>query len=141
MNALGNLWRTGTLTTLLAIAAIVVGARVLHVLARVVLRRWLDPERHSADRQAQVRTLMAVLDSLARYVIYFTAVSMILTELGRDIRPLLASASIIGLAFALAGQQFVRDVIGGFLLIFEGILQVGVVVTVGFARGAHACES
>lgn len=135
MNALGNLWRTGTLTTLLAIAAIVVGARVLHLLARVVLRRWLDPERHSADRRAQVRTLLAVLDSLARYVIYFTAVSMILTELGRDIRPLLASASIIGLAFALAGQQFVRDVISGFLLIFEGILQVGDVVTVGDITG------
>jgi small conductance mechanosensitive channel len=60
---------------------------------------------------------------------------MILTELDRDIRPLLASASVIGLAFALAGQQFVRDVIGGFLLIFEGVVQVGDVIAVGDVAG------
>lgn len=135
MSALDSLWRTGTLSTLLSIAAIIVGARLVHALAHAVLRRWLDPERRSADQRAQVRTLLTVLDSLARYVIYFTALSMILTELGRDIRPLLASASVIGLAFALAGQQFVRDVIGGFLLIFEGVVRIGDVVTVGDVTG------
>jgi moderate conductance mechanosensitive channel len=135
VSVLDELWRTGAVSKALAIAAIVVGARVLRLFARAVLRRWLDPERHGTERRAQVRTLLAVIDSLVAYLIYFTAFSMILTELDRDIRPLLASASVIGLAFALAGQQFVRDVIGGFLLIFEGVVQVGDVITVGDVTG------
>jgi small conductance mechanosensitive channel len=130
-----ELWRSGVIGKLLSVAGIVIGARVLRLLARAVLRRWLDPDRHGSERRAQVRTLLTVIDSLTMYVIYFTAFSMILTELDRDIRPLLASASVIGLAFALAGQQFVRDVIGGFLLIFEGVIQVGDVISVGDVTG------
>lgn len=121
---------------LIAIVLIVVGARVLMGLLRAVLRQWLGPsDPRRADRHPQFRTLLPLIESGLRYVIYFATLIMILDQLRVNIVPLLASASVVGIALGLGAQQFIRDVIGGFFLLFEGLVQVGDVVSIGEVTG------
>ncbi len=120
-----------------AVAVIAVGLRLALYLATAVLQRWLRPEdpRHDPERAAQIRTLAPLLESALRYLFYFTAAVMILDRLGVNVAAILASAGIAGLAIGFGAQHLIRDVIAGFFLIFEGLVQVGDIVRIGDATG------
>ncbi len=119
--------------TILAIGIILVAVRVILLLSVPLLRRWLRPDdpNRPIERQAQVRTLVPLLESVLRYVVYFTAAVMILDRLHLNVAALLASAGIAGIAIGFGAQHLIRDVVAGFFLIFEGLVQVGDVVRVG----------
>lgn len=120
-----------------AVAVIAAGLRVALYLANAVLQRWLRPKvpRRDPEREAQVRTLAPLLESALRYLFYFTAAVMILDRLGVNVAAILASAGIAGIAIGFGAQHLIRDVIAGFFLIFEGLVQVGDVVRVGDITG------
>src|ERR1041384_8139565 len=101
---------------------------LLGVIARV-LRDRPGPEA------APLRTLAALLTSLARWVVGFVAAAIVLRELGVDVLPVLVSAGVLGLAIGFGAQALIRDVITGFFLLFEGLLHVGDVVQIGSATG------
>ena len=63
------------------------------------------------------------------------AIFAILSEIGVDITPLLAGASIIGLAIGFGSQSLVKDVISGIFLLIEDTLNVGDYVEVGGKSG------
>ncbi len=123
--------------TAIAIVIILVGMRVTLLLSVPLLRRWLRPDDPSRplDRQAQVRTLVPLLENVLRYVIYFTAAVMILDRLHLNVAALLASAGIAGIAIGFGAQNLIRDIVAGFFLLFEGLIQVGDVVRVGEVSG------
>jgi len=60
---------------------------------------------------------------------------MILDELGLDIRPLLTSMGLVGLALSLGAQTLVRDAIGGVLILLEGQFAIGDSIQVGSLSG------
>ena len=60
---------------------------------------------------------------------------MILHELGFDIRPILASAGILGVAFSLGAQNLMKDVINGFFILLEDQFGVGDNIKVGDLAG------
>ncbi|MCS1352033.1 mechanosensitive ion channel family protein [Mechercharimyces sp. CAU 1602] len=71
-------------------------------------------------------TLSRLIQSTARYVIYFLAGLMILySGFGINPAPLLAGAGIVGLAIGFGAQSLVKDVISGFFLIFDNQMEVG----------------
>ncbi len=119
--------------TIVAIVVILVAVRVTVLLSVPLLRRWLRPDDpyRPPERQSQVRTLVPLLESFLRYVIYFTAAVMILDRLHFNIAALLASAGIAGIAIGFGAQNLIRDIVAGFFLIFEGLVQVGDVIRVG----------
>ncbi len=121
----------------IAIVLILVGVRVTLALLVPLLRRWLRPDDQTRfpDRQAQVRTLVPLFESILRYAIYFTAAVMILDRLHFNAAALLASAGIAGIAVGLGAQNFIRDVVSGFFMLFEGLIQVGDVVHIGDVTG------
>lgn len=89
----------------------------------------------SATAKAQrALTMGPLLKSIARYLIAFVALVIILDQFGVDIKALLVSAGVIGLAIGLGAQSLVKDVITGFFLLFEGLIAVGDTIEVG----AHA---
>ena len=55
--------------------------------------------------------------------------------LGIDIIPLLAGASLVGVALSLASQSLIKDAINGFLIIVEDQYALGDVITVGDVGG------
>ena len=61
--------------------------------------------------------------------------TMILSELGVNIAPIIASAGIIGIALGFGAQSLVKDFLSGVFMIFEDQYGVGDVVDVGEATG------
>ena len=58
---------------------------------------------------------------------------MMLSELGVDIGPIVASAGIIGVALGFGSQTLVKDFLSGIFMIFEDQYGVGDVVDLGEA--------
>jgi small conductance mechanosensitive channel len=86
-------------------------------------------------RSARVRTLMPLLRNALWLTILLIALLLILAALDVNIVPLLAGASVIGLAVGFGSQALVKDVITGFFILIEDTLAVGDVVDLG---GQHS---
>ncbi|OGK82478.1 MAG: hypothetical protein A2X52_05110 [Candidatus Rokubacteria bacterium GWC2_70_16] len=125
---------------------VVVVSRILVVLAAIVLAlagyravarlidRLLRPLEGASDYPAKVqraRTLGPLMKSVARYALAFMTLMVTLREVGVDIRALLVSAGVLGLAVGLGAQSLIKDVITGFFILFEGLIGVGDVIEVG----------
>ena len=111
------------------------GCRVAIELVHVLLHEAFglyDPK--GADDQ-KGQTLVPLLHSVCRYVLYFGAAVAALDMLGVDTRPLLAGAGLLGLAVGLGAQSLVTDFVSGFFILFEGQFLVGDVVQIGDATG------
>ncbi|HKS99021.1 MAG TPA: mechanosensitive ion channel family protein [Rugosimonospora sp.] len=89
------------------------------------------PER----RRQRAAAIGSVLGSTATAVVFSIAGLMILSELGLDLAPLLASAGIAGVALGFGAQSLVKDLIAGLFMLLEDQYGVGDVVDVGEASG------
>jgi small-conductance mechanosensitive channel len=89
------------------------------------------PER----RRQRAAALGSVLRSIASATIFATAVLLVLSELGIDLAPMLASAGIAGLAVGFGAQNLVKDFIAGLFMLLEDQYGVGDVVDLGSASG------
>lgn len=70
-------------------------------------------------------TLSRLIQSAARYAIYFISSIAILEKLDIPVTSILAGAGIVGLAVGFGAQNLVRDVITGFFIIFDRQMEVG----------------
>ncbi|MGD9677465.1 MAG: mechanosensitive ion channel family protein [Vulcanibacillus sp.] len=80
-------------------------------------------------------TLISLLLSLTRYIILIIAAIIVLGEVGIETGPILASAGILGLAIGFGAQNFVKDIISGFFILFEDWMRIGDYVTIGNVSG------
>ena len=85
--------------------------------------------------RSRVRTLTGVLRTLAVVGLWSVVVVICLSQLGYDVRPILAGAGIVGLAVGFGAQHLVRDVIAGFFLVLEDQVRVGDVAVVNGTGG------
>lgn len=123
-------WTTRVGTALLLFVAAMIANRVLRrVLRRAYWRRAAaSVDRTRAEdlrRTKRQQTVLTVLESLSRYLIYGAAALMALSVLTAG-----AASAVFGgaLVIVLAGfvfQSFLRDVVAGGLLLFEGRYGVG----------------
>jgi small conductance mechanosensitive channel len=68
-------------------------------------------------------------------LILVSVIMMILSELGVDITPVLASAGVAGLALSLGAQTLIKDLLGGLFILSENQFYVGDVITIGNLSG------
>ena len=73
----------------------------------------------STRRQARSRTLAQVLNSITTVAIAVLVILMVLQELNFNVGPLLAGASVFGVALGFGAQSLVRDVVSGLFMIVE----------------------
>jgi small-conductance mechanosensitive channel len=92
-------------------------------------------ELPSRIRAQQLRTVAAVIQSVGGVVIFFFALLQVLTIFNVDVKPLLASAGIVGLAIGFGAQTLVHDVINGFFILIENIYDIGDVVKIAGVQG------
>lgn len=120
------------------VAVIIVIALIILLVVNRVTDRWMshvedlppgDPSRKRAE------TLGNLLRSIAGYAVWVIAGIMVLSEVGLDIGALLATAGIAGLAIGFGAQALVKDVIGGIFLLFDDVIHVGDLVTIGNHTG------
>ena len=86
-------------------------------------------------RAQQVRTLATVTSGVGIFVIIFVAGLEILSLLGINLGPLLASAGIAGLAIGFGAQTLVKDVINGFFILLENQYDIGDNIRVAGVKG------
>jgi small conductance mechanosensitive channel len=152
-------WSQGLWGTSLSIVIIVVIAALLHLItARVISRavkRWIESGRSrendlvanpeetvelqamimSQRREQRARAVGQLLRNTLALVIWGTATLLVLTELGVNITPLLASAGVVGVALGFGAQTLVKDYLSGFFMIVEDQYGVGDLVDVGPVTG------
>jgi small conductance mechanosensitive channel len=122
--------------------------RVLAILIVAVVLTWVlgiftgklqefskRDELPSRLRAQQLRTLAAIIQSVGVFVISFLALLQVLLVFNVDVRPLLASAGIVGLAIGFGAQTLVHDVINGFFILIENIYDIGDVVKIAGVQG------
>jgi small conductance mechanosensitive channel len=83
----------------------------------------------------RVYTLTHIIRDVARIMILFVGMTMILSEGGIDLKPLLAAAGLGGLAIGFGAQNLVKDLISGFFILWEDSVRVGDVVEVAGVSG------
>jgi small-conductance mechanosensitive channel len=83
----------------------------------------------------RAQTLRQILTSTSKVIIVTIALMMILNELSLDIRPIIASAGILGVAFSLGAQQLMKDIINGFFILLEDQFGIGDTIKIGDISG------
>jgi small conductance mechanosensitive channel len=123
----------------LALLAGWVGARVARTLLDQLERMLVVAgERTGAlpgATRSRVATLTSVLRTLVLVGLWSVVAVICLSQLGFDVRPILAGAGIVGLAVGFGAQNLVRDVIAGFFLVLEDQVRVGDVAVVNGTGG------
>lgn len=86
-------------------------------------------------RQQRAETMGSLLKSITTGVVLAIVTVMVLSQLGQNIAPIIASAGILGIAFGFGAQNLVKDFLSGIFMILEDQYGVGDVVDLGEAVG------
>ncbi|SCK20483.1 small conductance mechanosensitive channel [Streptomyces sp. WMMB 714] len=86
-------------------------------------------------RRQRSQAIGSVLRSIASFVIIGTALLMVLSDLGINLAPLLASAGVAGVALGFGARDIVTDLLAGIFMLLEDQYGVGDRVDVGEVSG------
>jgi len=109
--------------------------RMLGLLTRKVIELSQKRSLAGAPRTQQIKTLAGVIHSAGVFAILFVAIMQVLPLFSIDIKPLLASAGIAGVAIGFGAQTLVKDVINGFFILAENQFEVGDTIRTGTVSG------
>ncbi len=127
-------------TSGIKVLGILIALIILSQMSRWIVK-WLErfvPEKdplQAAETKKRAQTLGNILRHTLLIVLSFTAILMILGELGIQLGPLLATAGIGALAIGFGAQSLVKDMISGFFIILENQYRIGDVIEVGGVSG------
>ncbi len=109
---------------ILLIAILYFAARLISTIFRLFIQRNLS-QKGWIDEGKQYTII-----TFSQYLIYFIFTIIAIRSLGVNLTALLVSFSalLVGIGFAL--QRFFGDIIGGFIILFEGTIKVGDIIEV-----------
>jgi small conductance mechanosensitive channel len=81
-------------------------------------------------------TLVGIVASAIRVVVWTLVTFLVLGELGFNLGPLLAGAGVVGIALGFGAQNLVKDFLAGFFVLFENQYGVGETVELAATGGA-----
>jgi small-conductance mechanosensitive channel len=84
---------------------------------------------------SRLRTIMPVLRVTAGIAILILGGLLVLSELGINITPLIAGASVLGLAVSFGSQSLVRDIVSGIFFLAEDSFRVGEYIDASKVKG------
>ncbi|MEH6648331.1 mechanosensitive ion channel family protein [Sulfitobacter sp.] len=127
-------------SVLLDSAAALLIADLLWTWARTAIDRRLNAYRPPTDGSAPgPEARMATLLPLLRVVLMITLLLMvamsILSSMGVNIAPILAGASVMGIAIGFGAQSLVKDVVSGIFFLIDDAFRVGEYVEIDQLRG------
>lgn len=133
-------WRKFTLAaldSLFYIIIVLIVARLAYQIIVYLLKRILvNRKSKSILDERKANTMFSLLQSIVFYLLTFTVLLHILKNLFNiDTGALLASAGVLGVALGFGAQSLVKDVIGGFFILFEDQYAVGEFIKVGEFTG------
>ena len=126
-------------SVLVSIAIIVALTTLALILVQFLAKRAMNTVKAMQYlremRRQQLVTFLQLGQWGASILIAGSALLMLLSTIGLDITPFLASAGVAGLAVTLGAQTLIRDFIGGLLILIENQYAVGDSIQVGAVSG------
>ena len=124
-------------SSLLGICIVLLLAYLIWEAAKTAIDRRLEAEGE-LDREtpaSRLRTVLPLLRALILVTIFVMATMSVLAALGVDILPLLAGASVVGVALGFGSQTLVRDIVSGAFFLMDDAFRLGEYIEVGDAKG------
>lgn len=124
--------------TVLRLVAIIGASLLMWEVTSLYIERRLtaqDQASGSYITSARTRTLLTVARKALALTLVVVSSLLVLTELGINIAPLLATAGVLGVAIGFGSQKLVQDVITGIFILLEDLFAVGDVIKVGDIAG------
>lgn len=117
----------------------ILGIIIVAVAIWLAVASWVDYRLNPLGRRvptSRETTLLTLLYNATTVALIVISTMFILSEIGINIAPLIASAGVLGLAIGFGAQKLVQDIINGIFIQFENAINVGDVITVGGTTGA-----
>jgi small conductance mechanosensitive channel len=99
------------------------------------MRKLADLQAGNPQRASEIRTVAAILRATAYGIIGFIVLLHVLSVLGINLTPLLASAGVVGVGIGLGAQSLFKDVLNGIFILLENQFNVGDTVKVAGLTG------
>ena len=126
------------LITLLRIVLIIVVAWVaLGMMQRLIrlFRERISRGMEDTEQVKRAETLGRVFRYIASVLVMVVATTLILSELGIAVAPILGAAGVVGLAVGFGAQSLVKDFFTGFFILLENQMRQGDVVDIAGKAG------
>jgi len=94
----------------------------------------VDEDEKTAT-SSRLATMMPLLRMALVILLAVIALLLVLSELGVNITPLIAGASVFGLAISFGSQTLVRDIVSGIFYLADDAFRVGEYIDCGKAKG------
>lgn len=125
-----------TSAALTIVTAVAIAVIVWYLVDTTVQRRVkLWTSNGDLTRAARLKTLLPMMRTILLIVLTLVVGLTALNEIGINTAPLLAGASIVGVALGFGSQKLVQDFITGIFLLVENAMQVGDGVTIAGVSG------
>ncbi len=85
---------------------------------------------------SRLATMLPLLRVVLAITIGVLALLIVLSEMGVNIAPLLAGASVFGLALSFGSQALVRDIVSGIFYLSDDAFRIGEYIDCGKAKGS-----
>lgn len=132
-------WLTNNGVRILVI--LVIGAVLWFALNKLIppiVRRAVARSRYKESEEGmrkRANTLISVFQGAGRVFIVIVGMTVILSELGIPVAPILAGFGIAGIAIGFGAQYLIRDIIAGIFIILENQYRVGDIARVAGVSG------
>lgn len=118
------------------IIAIILVLKFVQTFGESIIEYVKNESRSSlTENERRASTLVQILNTSVRVILFCIGGIMILRELGMDITPLLTGAGIVGVAIGFGSQSLVKDFFAGFFILVENQFRVGDVIEIGGRSG------
>lgn len=128
------------LTLLMFMALNVLFKFLLQAFEHVAVKRFAavdieEEAHHKEELQKRIKTLMSVIRKTIYVALWSVAVMIVLSQLGINIGPLVATAGVLGLAVSFGAQNLIKDFISGLFMILENQVRLGDVAIINGTGG------
>ncbi len=110
------------------------GELLIELIIRKVVGR-LHTDVSEEDVKKRQDTLISLSRTFFKVIVWLVATFTILRRFGVDITPLLAGASVLGVALGFGAQSLIKDFLSGLFIIIENQYRVGDVVDINGSAG------
>jgi small-conductance mechanosensitive channel len=115
----------------------IIATRILSEILSRLLGRTIREDMYPSktDRDRRLRTITSIATAIVTFIVWTVAFLTILSTIGVNTAPLIASAGIFGIAIGFGAQSLVKDFMTGLFIIAENQYRVGDYVEIQNIKG------
>ena len=104
------------------IVLILIAAFLINRFSRIFLEKAITKQikdKIDEEKRKQAETLISIFGGTIKFIVWITALLMILPEFGVNIVPILTGLGLLGLAIGMAAKDVISDFISGLFIFFR----------------------